>query len=171
LGSHTTRPRVCWCLREETPLPTALLWPPSHGERPLRCLQDAHASGRSPQKKAPAPPGRYQPGGLRALSPNHRCCLSLWRPTIIRHTMSICLVEGGLAMMPTKAASLALPCAISRALLASAPDLILLSPVLRNTMAPADPACGRMASAGPSRRERVHNTASVGSLCLGKASG
>lgn len=122
-------------------------------------------------KKSARTPGRYQPGGLRALSPNHRCCLSLWRPTIIRHTMSIDLVEGGLAMMPTKAASLALPCAVSRALLASSPDLILLSPTLRNKMAPADPACGRMASAGPPRRERVHNTASVGRLCLCEASG
>jgi len=25
-------------------------------------------------------------------------------------------------------------------------------------MAPADPACGRLAAAGPPRRERMHNT-------------
>jgi len=43
----------------------------------LRCRQDAHAGGRSPQKKSARNPGWYQPGGLRALVPSHRYCLPL----------------------------------------------------------------------------------------------
>lgn len=42
---------------------------------------------------------------------------------------------------------------------------------LGNTMALADPAGERLASAGPPRRERMHNTTSVGSLCLCTARG